>query len=222
MPPDLLMPAFVLVLVANAVLIVLAMRSLMPARDGADTKPGPAPRAERSESTKAPTTRREQATTAPSATPAFVAAPDPEPAPEAVRGVGPDDDRDAARQRARRRSGPGRTPPGGAAPQGPQAGHEDRHPGRGGRGDDPAATRPKSPPAAGATARPVSLPPVPPVPPRSRAAVVGSPCRRSTTTTRRSTARSRASSPAASRRPTRMPRRPPSPSWRSPRRPRTV
>jgi hypothetical protein len=42
MPPDLLMPAFVLVLVANAVLIVLAMRSLMPARDRADPRPTPA------------------------------------------------------------------------------------------------------------------------------------------------------------------------------------
>jgi hypothetical protein len=61
------MPAFVLVLVANAVLIVLAMRSLMPARDGADTEPGPAPRAERSETTKAPANRQEQARSAPSA-----------------------------------------------------------------------------------------------------------------------------------------------------------
>ena len=84
MPPDLLMPAFVLVLVVNAVLIVLAMHSMLPARDGADKMPGPAPRAARSESTKAPTARQEQVLTPGSATSSLVVAPDPEAASEGM------------------------------------------------------------------------------------------------------------------------------------------
>jgi hypothetical protein len=89
MPPDLLVPAFVLVLVANAVLIVLAMRSLMPGRDGADQEAGPVPRAERTESTTAPATREAPATIAASATSSFVVPPDPEAPSEAGHASAP-------------------------------------------------------------------------------------------------------------------------------------
>src|SRR6478735_8232076 len=79
MPPDLLMPAFVLVLVANAVLIVLAMRSLMPARDPADAKPSPAPRADRM-GTATAAAPRQAPVAAPSASSLQVGPADPTPA----------------------------------------------------------------------------------------------------------------------------------------------
>jgi hypothetical protein len=80
------MPAFVLVLVANAVLIVVAMRSLTPERDPSAAKPSSPPRADRGEWTAVPATRPTQATPAPTATSAPVAhgsdpTPPPGPAP---------------------------------------------------------------------------------------------------------------------------------------------
>lgn len=77
MPSDLLMPAFALTLVANAILIVVALRALLRGPDRADHRPPPTPPGDRSRATPAaaPPTPRPAPVPAPPADPEITPVP---------------------------------------------------------------------------------------------------------------------------------------------------